>query len=479
MISSRTNSSRPKVKQQPHQITTTVTRKKSKPQSEPLPFSKPRRRGERTWAEYALFNIIRISIIASICTVTFLMYRRLMETGADSIILNEPVIYVNSSTVMGGVFEEHNDAVPMIPDESGSTSGEKSATGLENFDKSNPNLNFKITPLYSVLSEPGEETQVSKIETKPDATTIKKKDTTPTKKKDDSKKKENKHEVATKNNGKKKKRRQKEPPDITVEPDYGLEEHIELMPIREGKTGIKRDRRVIFPGFEYKPLRSRRSKAPPSNVVGFPREYVSVRAELEKLPLFEYFESLGSKLPTLEDTMYYLYNLDQCGGKPIFLSMASVGDDLYWQLIENFVYTMAKFKTAECSLVICVSDPNCMRLCHESSFPCFDFKSNVYPLPSVMEQIGEVKLFHVPKALAMGVDVFMLDLDVGFLYDPLIMVDAFMATPKVDIFVQEDLIFLMNRTTAGWRTWFTQPLPNIGLFLCRGNNKTGMNTWAR
>lgn len=30
----------------------------------------------------------------------------------------------------------------------------------------------------------------------------------------------------------------------------------------------------------------------------------------------------------------------------------------------------------------------------------------------------------------------------------------------------------MNRTNAGWKQWFTEPLPNIGLFLCRGNNRT-------
>ncbi len=30
----------------------------------------------------------------------------------------------------------------------------------------------------------------------------------------------------------------------------------------------------------------------------------------------------------------------------------------------------------------------------------------------------------------------------------------------------------MNRTTAGWRTWYTEPLPNIGVFFVRGNSKT-------
>lgn len=52
------------------------------------------------------------------------------------------------------------------------------------------------------------------------------------------------------------------------------------------------------------------------------------------------------------------------------------------------------------------------------------------------------------------------------------MLQVYRETPMVDIFVQEDFIYLMNRTTAGWKTWYTEPLPNIGMFLCRGNNKT-------
>eukprot|EP01035_Chromulina_nebulosa_P021819 gene21819-28237_t len=89
-----------------------------------------------------------------------------------------------------------------------------------------------------------------------------------------------------------------------------------------------------------------------------------------------------------------------------------------------------------------------------------------------MEQIAGVKLYHIPKALSLGVNVFMLDLDVGFLDDPMHMVKVFMATPSVDIFVQEDMLFVMNRSRAGWKTWNTEPLPNIGLFLCRGNYRT-------
>jgi len=50
----------------------------------------------------------------------------------------------------------------------------------------------------------------------------------------------------------------------------------------------------------------------------------------------------------------------------------------------------------------------------------------------------------------------------------------FYDTPKIDIFVQEDYIFIMNRRMwlkEGVKTWFTDMLPNIGLFLCRGNDK--------
>jgi hypothetical protein len=66
----------------------------------------------------------------------------------------------------------------------------------------------------------------------------------------------------------------------------------------------------------------------------------------------------------------------------------------------------------------------------------------------------------------------MLDLDVGFLTDPTPIIDTFLANQLADIVVQEDLIYLMNRTKIGWKTWFTEQLPNIGLFLCKGTPTT-------
>ena len=76
--------------------------------------------------------------------------------------------------------------------------------------------------------------------------------------------------------------------------------------------------------------------------------------------------------------------------------------------------------------------------------------------------------------MAKGVDVFMLDLDVGFLGNPSHVIQLFYETPKIDIFVEEDFIFIMNREMwlkEGVKVWQTDMLPNIGLFLCRGNEK--------
>lgn len=246
-----------------------------------------------------------------------------------------------------------------------------------------------------------------------------------------------------------------------------VERHISLIP--GGKTGLRQNLRVIMnngnngaetrPGSdkdkETRAERKRRQIEEDGDggaVVGMPWAYLEAQKILKSHPLFQAGDPgdlrKGEKvendsnnkmiqmIPSLEDTMLYMSQHPACLKTPIFLTMATVGDDLYWQLIENFVYSMVKFEISNCSLVICVSDPKCMRLCNENDFPCYDYQTERKPLPSVMEQIGEVKLFHIPQAMSKGVDVFMLDLDVGFLSDPRGIVRTFYETPDVDIFVQ-------------------------------------------
>lgn len=235
---------------------------------------------------------------------------------------------------------------------------------------------------------------------------------------------------------KKKKRKRYDAPLLEIEPDWGFHgelRHIEVLPTK--KPPLKKDRRVVFPNITLSaPVRS---MEPPSGVPGIPRELIKANAILRSHPFLEdmqYSSSVAEK--DIEAVMYYLKNTPYCSDKPIFLTMATVGDDLYWQLIENFIYTMVKFNTVHCAFVICVSDPRCMQMCAASLFPCYNYQEKIRPLPSVMEQIAQVKLNHIPKALNRGVDTFMLDLDVGFLADPMHMVRAFYRTPIVDIMVQ-------------------------------------------
>ena len=54
---------------------------------------------------------------------------------------------------------------------------------------------------------------------------------------------------------------------------------------------------------------------------------------------FHYFTSYNGGR-TLEKVMAYLSQDSACLKKPIFLTMARVTSDVYWQLIENFFYTM-------------------------------------------------------------------------------------------------------------------------------------------
>lgn len=179
---------------------------------------------------------------------------------------------------------------------------------------------------------------------------------------------------------------------------------------------------------------------------------------------------------SMDDVMAHIIQQPQCKNIPLFTTMASVGSNLYWQLIENFIYTMVKFGLSDCTIMICVTDLYCMRLCQQSRFPCFSYRYDLeFPgikLPSAMEQIAVLKLFHMPKALLKGVDMFVVDLDVGFLDSPIELMKDFIKNPNIDVFVQHDISFVMNRSLAGWRTWYTVPLPNIGLMLTRGNVKT-------
>ena len=108
-----------------------------------------------------------------------------------------------------------------------------------------------------------------------------------------------------------------------------------------------------------------------------PTEYIRAKAELLKHPMTS-LNSTMLKSISLEDLVFMLHNHPICNQMPIIISMASVGSDLYWQLIENFIYTMVKFDLLKCSIMVCVTDIRCMKQCMESSFPCYDYQFGKY-----------------------------------------------------------------------------------------------------
>ena len=152
----------------------------------------------------------------------------------------------------------------------------------------------------------------------------------------------------------------------------------------------------------------------------------------------------------IADLIVLLQKQPQCYKIPIFVAMASVVNELYWQLVENFVYTMAHFALSDCSIMICVSDLNCMKKCKDTSFPCYLYEyENVYDLTdksaelsgtrivSALEQIANLKLYLLPKALEQGASLFILDLDIGFIHSPMELIDYINNYEShVDILVQ-------------------------------------------
>lgn len=88
--------------------------------------------------------------------------------------------------------------------------------------------------------------------------------------------------------------------------------------------------------------------------------------------------------------------------------------------------------------MVCVSDPKCISLCAQNDFPCFDFQYEKKFAPT-FEQVAAVKIRHVGRALELGVNIMLLDLDVGFLRNPMILYEGFMENPDIQIICQMDI----------------------------------------
>ena len=129
-------------------------------------------------------------------------------------------------------------------------------------------------------------------------------------------------------------------------------------------------------------------------------DYHSTMAIIKQHPLFK----IMSKDPTaaIDDVLVEMQQFPKCVGRPIMITMAKIGTPLYWQLVENFIYSMTKFDIVECSLMVCIADPHCVELCQQSSFPCYHYDDLSGDI-SAFQKIANLKLYAIPLAAAKGV----------------------------------------------------------------------------
>ena len=114
--------------------------------------------------------------------------------------------------------------------------------------------------------------------------------------------------------------------------------HIQIMPT--DKIPIKKDRRVVLLlSEESLPSRQR---APPTLLLHQPRELLLSNRVLATHPFFQLMKTFNSSSISLEQVLVYLKAQSVCSHSPVFLAMASVGDELYWQLVQNYFYSLVK-----------------------------------------------------------------------------------------------------------------------------------------
>ena len=114
----------------------------------------------------------------------------------------------------------------------------------------------------------------------------------------------------------------------------------------------------------HSPRNSSREKYPPKKKNSGPILSSNVSKPLHHSP------NRLKKLP-IHLYMKHLSKQKKCRNKPIIISMAKVISPLYWQLIENFYATMIRFDLFECSMMVCISDFQCLEACKKNNYPWY------------------------------------------------------------------------------------------------------------
>ena len=116
-----------------------------------------------------------------------------------------------------------------------------------------------------------------------------------------------------------------------------------------------------------------------------------------------------------------------------------------------------------------------MNLFVTNGFSCFDYHHSTAfsssTTTSAMEMVATVKLLHVGIALEMGAHIFLIDLDVGFLRDPLLLCNGFFENPLEHVRSQMDVGYSHYKHN---NEMYTHPRPNFGVFLVKSHKMAVM-----
>jgi hypothetical protein len=133
-----------------------------------------------------------------------------------------------------------------------------------------------------------------------------------------------------------------------------------IVEVPGGKTGLRQNYRIYITdennGADTRPgsvndrniQMQKRKEIKLSNIslLGEPWGYIEARNSLKNHIIYneEHIQKNNEKKMSLEEIMLVIKGQELCKNVPIFLTMATVGDPLYWQLIENFVFSAVKFE---------------------------------------------------------------------------------------------------------------------------------------
>lgn len=87
--------------------------------------------------------------------------------------------------------------------------------------------------------------------------------------------------------------------------------------------------------------------------------------------------------------------------------------------------------------------------------------------------IAILKLRVLQDVLKKGISIFVVDLDVGFLHNPITTIqNTLKISPEIEVLLQKDITFSMAQAPHLYLTWTTSRVLNIGIMFTKSSPNT-------